>query len=112
MNAPLSPTEWLIVASVAVAAIGLLVAYYGWRTRPREERWTYTLRGPNITLEMRQVFGPYGQLGVQSLIVMQDGIRVGYGDGKTIRFVPLPDGATLYVNQEGEFTVEPPALGG
>lgn len=113
MNAPLTAVEWLIMASIAVAAIGLLAAYYGWRTRHHVPEFrTLTVHGPDVPEDLERVFGPYGSGGIEGLIVLQEGVRVGYKSGFTLMFMPVPDGGSLFVNAEGGFEVIPPALGG
>jgi hypothetical protein len=109
VNGPRGMTEWLVVAVLVAAFVGVLL-YLNWRAGRIRPFRSFTLHGPAVTPEMELVFGAYGQGGVEGLIVLNDGIRVSYKGSASVRFVPLPDGSTLYVNEDGEFVADPPAV--
>lgn len=89
----LTVIEWAVVAAMFVA-FGLVLFLMRRRSKAFEE---FVVHGPAISLELQQVFGSYSDAPVEGLIVMPDGIHVGYKHSRpSIRFVPVIDGATLY----------------
>lgn len=102
----LTTTDQIAVALIVALALGLLL-YLNWRGQRREET-ILTLHGPAMPPEFEQMFGPYGGGGVVGVIVLQEGIRVGYRDGHSLLFPPLPQDGFLYVNKDGEFVVGHP----
>jgi len=49
------------------------------------------LDGPPVTKELQQVFGVYWRGTVTGIAALQNGIKVEFAEGTTLRFVPVEE---------------------
>jgi hypothetical protein len=105
----LTPYEWAGVAVLFFAFVLVLLWLRLRVSRVPPGFRTFQLQGKAMPAEFEQVFGPYGQGGVRGVVVLQDGIRVQFGDHHNLRFIPVVDGDSLYWTEAGQIATARPS---